>query len=110
MIRRSALRCVWLWVAFLVAADAVSAAVVAARVTVGTTPTLITRTSSDLGPVLIKNAGTVSLYLGGPAVTTATGYELGASETVSISLAANEEVYGVVGTGTVVVHKLENRR
>lgn len=88
----------------------VSAAVAAARVVIGTSPTLISQASADLGPVLIKNRGTASVYLGGATVATTTGYELAVGETVSIALGGNEAVYGIVDTGTVLVHKLENRR
>lgn len=94
----------------LLLARPASAVIVGARIAIGTTPTLIAETASGVGPVLIKNAGAASVYLGGPTVTATSGYELVAGDAVSITLAADEAVYGVVVTGTVIVHKLENRK
>jgi hypothetical protein len=95
------------WALFVAPASAV---VIAARVTVTTSPTIISQNSSDVGPLLIKNKGAASVFLGGASVTPETGYELEAAEAVSITLGSNEAIYGIVASGTVVLHKLENRK
>lgn len=80
-------------------------AVAAAAITVTTAPTLLTGT--DLAHRLsfaIRNTGTVTIYLGGPTVTTATGYPLDASQSLSIDLrdqaSTSEELYAVTASGT----------
>jgi hypothetical protein len=100
----------WLLLVCLVLGVPASAGVVGGRVTVTTTPTLISQNGSDLGPLLLKNKGVASVYLGAANVATTTGYELEASETLSITLGSNEAIYGIVASGTVLVHKLENRK
>lgn len=87
-----------------------SASVVAGRVTVTTAPTLISQSGSEIGPALIKNMGPDAVYLGGAQVTTTTGYQLSMNETLSITLGSGEAIYGIVASGTVILHKLENRR
>lgn len=94
----------------LLVALPIEGAVTGARVVVGTTPTLLSQSGSEIGHALIKNAGAASVFLGGADVSPTTGYELGVSETLSITLGSNEALYGIVATGTVIVHKLENRK
>lgn len=101
---------VWTVLAWALVVAPAPAGVVGARVTVTTSPTLISRSGSELGPVLIKNTGAAAVYLGGATVATTTGYELAAAETISLMLAADEALYGIVASGTVVLHKLENRK
>jgi hypothetical protein len=87
------------------------AALTAARVTVASTATLVSTGSTTGGSsVLIRNAGAASVYLGAVAVTTATGFELPAGDAITVPLGPSEPVYGIVTTGTVVVHKLEIQR
>lgn len=80
-------------------------AVTASAITVGTTATLLSGT--DLGHRLsfaIRNTGTVTIYLGGPNVTTASGYPLDAGQSLGLDLrdqsGSAEEVYGIVSSGS----------
>jgi hypothetical protein len=80
------------------------------RITVGTTATVL----SSLTPpspidynqrgfsTLIQNpTGGVTVYLGGPDVTTTTyGYSLAAGSSMSVDLFPGDLLYGVVATGT----------
>lgn len=80
-----------------------------ARVTVGTTATLLDTFDmlDGSGTVSIQNLGTVSVYIGGPGVTTTSyGYELKANSSLSIDMKIPETVYGVVATGTATVNVL----
>lgn len=58
--------------------------------------------------VLLKRPGMpVDVYVGGPGVTTASGYLWAASEPpLQLVLEPGEDIYGVVATGTQVVHRL----
>lgn len=58
--------------------------------------------------VLIRNRGSVPVFLGGAAVTTGTGFQLDAGEAISIDIAgANDPLYGVVASGSAVCHVLQ---
>ena len=94
----------------LLLAVPVDGAVTSARIAVTTSPTLISQSGSEIGHALLKNTGAASVFLGGADVTTTTGYEFAVGETLSITLGSNEALYGIVATGTVLVHKLENRK
>lgn len=87
-------------------------ALTVSRVTVQTTPTAIyTSAGGGNSRVLIRNAGAAAVYLGSVMVTTATGFELPAGDAVTLFLEqANDTVYGVVTSGTVVVHVLDSNR
>ncbi len=57
----------------------------AQQVTVTTSATLLDINTTALGrALLIRNRGTVAVYLGGPDVTTGTGFQLDAGEAVSL--------------------------
>ena len=78
------------------------------QVSVGTTATRVDVTdpwyaNSALGSVLVRNRGSVSVFLGGSAVTTANGFELGAGESVSMDLGTKDTLYGIVASGTARV-------
>lgn len=85
-------------------------AITASRVTVATTATLIFTTTGGTGGsnVLIRNPGTVSVYLGGSGVTAATGFELAPGDAVSLQIRRSDTVYGIVASGTNIVHVLES--
>jgi hypothetical protein len=51
-------------------------------------------------------SGGSSVYIGGSAVTTASGFELQAGESLSLNVDPGEELYGIVGASTQVVHVL----
>lgn len=46
--------------------------------------------------VLVRNTGSVTVYLGGAAVSTAQGYTLAAGEVVGLRLLAGDDLYGCV--------------
>lgn len=84
----------------------------AARVTIGTTATFITsgRNAGDTDTdILINHRGTNPVYIGGPEVTTTTGYQLDTTEVLGIQLAAGEPLYGIVAAGTEVIHYLRTK-
>lgn len=58
--------------------------------------------------VAVKNVGSVTVYVGGPGVTTAAGYPVAAGEAVSMDVGKGDEVYGIVGSGTCEVRVLES--
>lgn len=96
---------IWVW---LIAG---LSAIAAWRVTVLQTPTLIYTAPSNGGRVVIRNAGTTPVYLGPSTLTTSTGFEVLAGDAVTLTLDQSAEtVYGIVTTGTEIVHVLESRR
>jgi hypothetical protein len=104
---RRALVCLALWLTIVGSLSAI----VATRVTVATTATLLYTAATGGSNVLIRNpAGGASVYLGAAAVTTATGFELVAGDAVTLPLGPSDPVYGIVTTGTVIVHVMESRR
>lgn len=90
----------------------------AVRVTVGNAaPVMIAKASAidyGTGPssvttsVVVQNSdATNSVFLGGPAVTSADGFELKAGKTIEILLDGNDLLYGICAAAvTVVVHVL----
>ena len=83
-------------------------AVTVTRVTVATTATLLwTAPASGTGRVLVRNPSTVSVYVGGAAVTTATGFEIVSGDAVSIDLSYGDQLYGIVAAATQVVHTIQ---
>lgn len=106
MIRRGVAIGLWCWLL------AVSLFAIAAwRVPVGTVPTLIYTAPANGGRVVIRNASADSVYLGPANTSTTTGFEVLAGDAVTLTLdQAKETVYGIVSTGTGIVHVLESRR
>lgn len=86
-------------------------AIAHARVTVTTSPTVLAPVYPNADRcVVIQNLGTVSVYLGSPSVTTSSyGYELKANSSLSFDVDQNEDLYGVVASGTQVVNVLAGR-
>lgn len=83
-----------------------------ASVSVGTTPTSLTAGVNDTTgnnydtarSVVLTNAGSASVFVGGPTVTTSDyGYELKAGERLALDLLRYDEPFGVVASGTVEV-------
>lgn len=97
--------CTILLVAALAAAPL--EAVSATRVTVAATATVIFTARGGVSKVLIRNPTAVSVYIGGSGVTTATGFEIAAGDAVSVALEKQEAIYGIVASGTAIVHVLE---
>lgn len=84
-------------------------AVEGAQVSVGTTETELTGSQTDTiaGQSLVAiNKGAASVFLGGTGVTTSTGFELAAGESVSLDVNQGEQLFGIVGSGTQDVHVL----
>lgn len=82
-------------------------AVSAAETVVGTTAVQLggVDTSGVYGQrLVVRNTGTSTVYLGGPAVTTTTGLPLDASASLTLTLEADDQVYAVATVaGTVRV-------
>lgn len=80
------------------------------RVTVGTAPTQINGATTDAiggSGGQARNRGTVSVFLGGVDVTVAQGYELEPGDVVAFNLDHGENIYGIVASGTCLVHVLD---
>lgn len=79
-------------------------AVSSGQVTVGTTPTLLSAAETDSSAgeqIVVNNSGAVSVYLGGPTVSTATGYALAAGVvSPRLELGTGEALYAVVAAAT----------
>lgn len=60
--------------------------------------------------VLLRNRGSVAVYVGGSNVTTSNGYQLDPGEWVSLDSSgtgANTATYGVTASGSATVHVLQ---
>lgn len=78
------------------------------RVAVAVTATKLNTAGTDNvsgTSLLVRNRGTASVFLGGSDVTTLTGFELLAGESLPADL--NEDLYGICASGTVACHVLE---
>lgn len=78
----------------------------ASRVVVGTTATPISEAVSGVAvDVMMKNrTGTESVFLGGPGVTTADGYEWQTTDgPIGVDVPLGK-LYGIVGTSPQTVH------
>lgn len=85
-----------------------ASALVTGRVTVATTATLIfTAPLAGNSRVLIRNPTAVSVYVGGSGVTTATGFEIAAGDSLGINLSYGDAIYGVVAASTQVVYTIQ---
>lgn len=86
-------------------------ALTATRVTVATTATLVYTARDGGSSVLVRNAGSASVFLGDATVTTASGFELVAGSAVRLDFTQKSDtVYGIVATGTNRVDAIEGRR
>lgn len=82
-------------------------AVAISRVTVGTSATLIfTAPPAGVARILIRNPSTVSVYVGPAGVTTATGFEIAAGDSLGVNLSYGDPIYGVVAAATQVVYTI----
>jgi len=79
------------------------------HVTVSATASLIATIPSGGGTVYITNSdSTATVYIGDSSVTTDTGLQLLPGQSISGTFAPEENIYGIVSTGTLVVHYLMN--
>lgn len=88
-------------------------AVASTAVTVATTATLLVTGGSGAGRTPGTNAaikpaasGSAEVYLGGTDVSTANGFPLGTG--IAMPLNDDEELYGIVASGTVAIRVLES--
>jgi hypothetical protein len=82
-------------------------AVQSATVLVGTTPTLLVAADHDGCRILVHKEQNHVIYLGGPAVTTSTGYLFDHDGTIDITLQPGDKLYGIVtGPGTQTAYVL----
>jgi len=92
-------------------AGTVSATVLAARVTVADTATVVfANTAGNPVAVVVLNKCTEDVFLGGAGVATTTGLELDPEASVSIVTWPGETLYGIVASSTCRVDVLSNRR
>lgn len=76
-------------------------AVVAAQVTVGTTPVLLSQDDDRGGSSLLLQApAAATLYVGGPTVTAASGFPVPAGTSLSVDLPDYNQLFGVLATGS----------
>lgn len=82
-------------------------AVSGSRVTVTNAATQLTPVDADgIGGMSlgVKNTdASLTVYLGGASVTSATGYPLGPGEVANIDLRNDEPLYGITASGSAVV-------
>ena len=89
-------------------ADHKTGSYVSGQVSVGTTATLICAPTANQSGVLINNTG-ATVYLGGPNVTTGTGFPVptGTTDyTVPTNGGVINQLYGITSSGTTVVSYL----
>lgn len=85
-------------------------AVSQSRVTVGTSVTLIGSPETDgdrRSSVIIRNRGSVSIFIGGSGVTSTNGFQLDAGESITAEFIASDSIYAVTSTGSAICHILQ---
>lgn len=85
-------------------------AVKGTQVTVTTSATALESTLTAQGmSVLVRNRGAVAVYIGGSAVTAATGYQLDPGEAVTLDASDQNPlgVYGITAAVSCVCHVLQ---
>lgn len=76
--------------------------------TVTTTATAIpSSNATDRRSIILKNEGAVTVYLGGSAVTSSTGFPLEAGDTLPLDLGNDIILYGITASGSADVRTLE---
>lgn len=81
-----------------------------AQTTVDTTAggTRIDGTGGAGAFILIKNQGTIAVYVGPSGLTTSTGFKLDAGESLSLdSVRGDDALYGITGSSSTTVHVLQ---
>ena len=82
-------------------------AFLSAAVSVGTSATEIYTFVNETESLYLYNAGSTTVFLGGPGVTTAAGTPLAASTGLAVDALPGEVVYGIVASGTESVRVLQ---
>lgn len=84
------------------------------RVTVTTTATPLFSAvdTRERGATAVTNRGAVAVHLGGPGVTSATGFQLDAAQTIilDVNTGAGDQLYGITASSTAVCHVLRSGR
>lgn len=81
-------------------------AVASSQISVGTgTPTALA-TEGDGESVVVTNLGSNPVFLGNDTVTSTTGLQVVANQTITVALGVNDLLYAISGTGTQTVHVL----
>jgi hypothetical protein len=97
-------------------------AVQSGRVTVTTSATRLDASAeSDYNPAgdlafsrvygqscLVRNRGSVSVFLGGAGVAAGTGFELEADQSVAVDLAGTDALHGITASGSALCHVLQS--
>lgn len=79
-------------------------AVSASQVSVGTSATSILDVGDSGAVAEITNQGANPVFIGGSGVTTSTGYSLAAGATLRLTMSPEDEVFGIVASGSETVH------
>ncbi len=88
-------------------------AVTTSSVTVGTTATALCGTDPKRRTLVIHNAHTDKVYIGGPGVTTANGMHMNKDEKIVLTnstpadCGAKNAFYAIIGSGTAPVTVME---
>jgi hypothetical protein len=69
-------------------------------VTVTNAPTLIVPKDDKPRTVYLHNSAGTTVYIGGSEVTTTNGFHLGNGESQDLFVPTNEQVYGIVASGS----------
>lgn len=80
------------------------------RVTVTTAATQLVAVVPSYNRVqsaLVRNRAAVSVFIGGPGVTTGTGFELEPGDAATLDMNADDALWGIVATGTAEVAVLK---
>lgn len=79
-----------------------------AQVTVTNTATQLDQNTAGVRSLLARNRGSVAVFLGGPAVTTAIGFQLDPGDSVSVDVPAfGGGLYGITASTNARVDVLQ---
>lgn len=88
--------------------------IISSRVTVTATATQIVNPARGGVPdpiaAMLRNAGAVSVFLGGEGVTAAAGYELAPGSTFMADLVAGDVLYGITAADPAELHVMRFRQ
>ena len=76
------------------------------KVTVSTSATPIHTAGAPNAELMVRNSNAGTVYLGGSAVDTTSGFPLRTGEPLSMHLLPNDTLYGIVASGTLDVEVL----
>ncbi len=79
---------------------------ISVSVTVTDSATLLVAKDDKPRTVYLHNSAGVTVYVGGSSVTTSNGFHLGNGESQELFVPTNEQVYGIVASGSHAVKVL----